>query len=363
MAGIPLRQTMEGMGYTVGWDPATKGVSLTSPYGQKNTLASDQYSMVGDRAYMDPTQVQSYLLNPEYYKPQPITQESVTQKYDMAKQLYSPMTDMFNQAYEMRLGALNKQSEGQQGLVEAAYGQGRMNLEGQEQKDARATTHQVAGRNISNSPLAAYEKRKTAESYVPQYQQLESNRGAQIANIANNAIAAAQNLAAQGLTQQAQYAAKIGEAAYGMLQQEMNGPKEWATNSLNALGGMATNLNTQAQQGLNENKFAYEQMQNEREWPYRQATYEKSLAPAASGSSGGGGSTAKPLTLLQQAQASANNDPRMWQGAGVPEEGRWSSNDLINAYIQMYGGGGAAQSVAPSGTGGISDEELLQFLR
>lgn len=356
---VPVRQTLEGMGFNVGWDPATKNISLTSPYGQTTSLASDQYSMQGDRAYMDPSQMQSLFMHPDYYKPPQLTQESVTKNYDLAKQLYSPMQDMYSQAYDKQLAALSRLSEGQRGLVEAGYDEARSDLQGQESRERRTTSHNVAGRNISNSPLAAYEKRKISDSYADQYEGLESNRGAQLANIANNAIAASENLAAAGLQQQAAFAMRIGEAAYNMAMQQAAAPATWANNALAALSGMVSQQNAQANQQLQQDQLNFQKQQWETEWPYQQKVYEYNLnKPYYSPNTGGGGGGSTP-SLYDQAKAAAYNDPRLWTGklaeGEKPPEGSWTLEELIKAYMQPRGGGAQGGFNTP--------QELLQYLK
>lgn len=342
---VPVRQTLEGMGFNVGWDPATKNISLTSPYGQTTSLASDQYSMQGDRAYMDPSQMQSLFMHPDYYKPPTLTQESVTKNLGLAQQLYSPVQDLYSQAYDKQLAALSNISKGQQGLVEAGYQQAQSNLGRQEQQARRTTSHNVAGRNISNSPLAAYEKRKIQEAYAPEYQQLESNRGAQLANIANNAIAASENLAAQGLQQQAAFAQRLGEAAYNMAMQQAAAPATWANNALSALGNMVSQQNSQANQQLQRDQLNFQKQQWETEWPYQQKTYEYNLnKPYYSPNTGGGGGLT-PYQMYQMIRdektdrASLYSDARKLADTSVEkgnyQAGTWSPKDLVRAYEEM----------------------------
>ena len=339
------------MGYNVNWDPATKNIGMTSPFGQSTSLAPDQYSMQGDRAYLDTGQMQSLFLNPDYFKPAQLTPDNIKQNYSTAQQMYSPMQDFYNQAYEKQLSALSRMSQGQQGLVESAYGQAQTNLGRQEDAARRTTSHNVAGRNISNSPLAAYQKRKVTEAYAPEYQQLESNRGAQLANIANNAIAASEQLAAAGLQQQAAFAMRIGEAAFNMAQQQANAPQAWAQNSLAALTGMANRQLQQGQLGLQQDKFGYEQERAAQFDPLElqllQAQIGATNRSNTGGGGGGGGTAAKTQTLAELAKAAAQNDPRLWMGDTDPPEGRWTLEGLQNAYINNQGGTQQASTFDP----------------
>ena len=68
--------------------------------------------------------------------------------------------------------------------------------------------------------------------------------------------------------------------------------------------------------------------------------YKNYLMSKGSGGSGGSGSSGSSKTLLQQAQAAANNDPRLWTGSDDPPEGRWSQAQLVNDYLQQLSGGG-----------------------
>lgn len=305
LTGAPLRQTAENMGFKVDWfgsDPANRYITLTNPYGTQSILREGaggfNIDSATNRAYIDPYAMSSVFMNPANFKPAEITPADISSNLEMAKTLYSPMLDYYNQALDKQLSALNRQTSGQKGLVDAGYSQGLSNLQRQEEGSRMAASHSVAGRNISNSPLAEYERSKVTKAYAPEYQQLESNKAANIANIAANAIAAAENLTATGMANMAPFIGKIGDAAYNMALEKANAPLNFAQRGLNFLSTLGNvqrdDQQTQFSQDLSRDQFNWEKDVYEREWPYKKATYEYNLSrPYSSGGSGGSGLTFK----------------------------------------------------------------------
>ena len=207
----------------VSYDQATKTIGL--PGGLN--IPQSQLTTVGGRAYAPTSQLaQAYQTYAATYKPPEPTAADVQKKTEGYMQVYAPIMEAIKSRLGLDLNKVQEQANQQRRLAEAAYQTGLSNLQRSETGTWNSIMKSALARGLGASGLTAYEQRKVAETYAPEYQQLETNRAAQLANIASQAALSAEELAQQGREQEAQWASKIAEYAYNALQSSAAEQKE-----------------------------------------------------------------------------------------------------------------------------------------
>lgn len=269
----------------VSYDPTQKTIGL--PFGLN--IPQSQLLTSGGRTYAPASQMaQAYGTYAQTYKPQELTTTDVQKKAELYKQLMEPLMQASREQRELEARKYTSQAEQQRRLAETAYQASLSGLQRAEGKGMMGAAHSVAGRNLSSSPLAEYERRKVTEAYAPEYQQLETSKAAQLANVASQAALAMDTLAQQGRTEEAQYAAQAMQGALQQLQEE----QEKETQQVQSLAQYFSGLVEKQQEAA---KLAWEkekeylpyqhlkpaeelgQLRWETEWPYKQAQYQYGL--------------------------------------------------------------------------------------
>ncbi len=201
----------------VSYDPATKTVKL--PGGLN--LPQSSLLTVGGRTYAPASQLaQAYQTYAATYKPPEPTATDVQRKSEALMQVYAPLMDVVKSRLRLNLENIQEQADQQRRLAEAAYQTALANTQRKETADWNRIVKSALTRGLGASPLTSYEQRKVVEAYAPEYQQLETNRAAQLANIASQAALSAEELAMQGRELEAQWASQIAQYAYNALQSD-----------------------------------------------------------------------------------------------------------------------------------------------
>jgi len=284
----------------VTYNPAQKMIGL--PYGL-NIPQSQLFTSRG-QTYAPASQLaQAYGTYAQTYKPQELTTTDVQKKAALYRQLAEPLMQANREQRELEAKKYTSQAEQQRRLAETAYQASLSGLQRAEGKGMMGAAHSVAGRNLSSSPLAEYERRKVAEAYAPEYQQLETSKAAQLANIASQAALAMDTLAQQGRTEEAQYAGQAMQWSLQQLQEEQGKKLQQVQSLAQYLSGLAASQQAAQQEAA---KLAWEkekeyipyknikpaemlpyqhlkpgeelgQLRWETEWPYKQAQYKYNL--------------------------------------------------------------------------------------
>lgn len=236
----------------VSYDERTRTINL--PGGL--SIPQSQLITIGGRTYAPASQLtQAYQTYAATYKPPEPTAEDVRRKSEALMQVYAPLMEAVKSRLGLNLKTIQEQAEQQRRLAEAAYQSSLTNLQRKETADWNRIVKSALTRGLGASPLTSYEQRKVAEAYAPEYQQLETNRAAQLANIAAQAALAADELAQQGQEQQAQWASQIAQYAYNALQSDAAEQKKAVQN----LGDIFASLaEAEAKRQQEEAKLAWE---------------------------------------------------------------------------------------------------------
>lgn len=377
-------------GGQVSYDQATGKIGL--PGGLE--LQGGNLPTVGGKTYISPSQLATYYqTHAATYKPKPPTAEEVKRQSEALMQVYGPLMDVTKERIGMNLKAIQEQADQQRRLAEAAYQGGLKNLQQRETGTWNTIMKSALSRGLGASPLTSYEQRKVAEAYAPEYQQLETNRAAQLANIASQAALSAEELAMQGRDIEAQWASKIAEYAYNAMQSSAAEQKQ----AIQSLADYFANLASQELQksfteagltGMYQGQPTWERLATEAgltgmyqgqptwERQYQAAQLANARAKATSGGGGAGGGAnlssteAKNLTRgtytnmikkeidaewkkggwAQAKKALADIEARIWQDAGELMKAGLTYNDIISLvnYARSLVGGIPAYSASGS---------------
>lgn len=239
---MPAQQTVP-QGYywirelvpNVEWDEATRTIKL--PGGPSIPLAATK--AVGGKAYVTPEQLSTWYAT--YYQPPSsvYTPENVQRQAEIFKQVLEPQAQYWKQYLDFALKKATETAEQQRRLAEATYEASRSALQRQETSDWNAIVKSAIARGLGASPLVSYEQRKVAEAYAPQYQQLESKRAAQLANIASQAALAAEELALKGKEMEANWASQMAQYALSELAKEYEKQESYRQNLANFFADLA----------------------------------------------------------------------------------------------------------------------------
>jgi hypothetical protein len=276
-------------GGQVSYNPATGMIEL--PGGLK--LQRGSLTTVGGKTYATPAQLaQAYKTYAATYQPKQPTAEEVRQQSQALMEVYGPLMDAVRERIGLNLKKIQEQADQQRRLAEAAYQTALANTQRKETADWNRIVKSALTRGLGASPLTSYEQRKVVEAYAPEYQQLETNRAATLANIASQAALSAEELAMQGRELEAQWASKIAEYAYNALQSSASEQKKAIQNLADYFATLAENEAKAQQEAAKlawEKEKAYipyrylkpaeqlEQLRWEAEWPYKQAQYQYNL--------------------------------------------------------------------------------------
>lgn len=259
----------------VQWDEATKSIKL--PGGPSVPLSATK--VVNGRAYVTPSQLASWYAT---YQPKisNVTPETVQSKVQTYQQALKPLHDYYKEYLDFSLNKIQQQADAQRKLAEAAYNASRNTLEKKETSSWNSIVKSALSRGLGASPLVSYEQRQVAEAYAPEYQQLESNRAAQLANIASQAALAADELALKGKEQEAQWASSLVQYALDALQEENKRQESYKENLAKYFADLASE---QAKAQQEAEKLAFEK--EKAYLPYQYATknallpYEMGMTP------------------------------------------------------------------------------------
>lgn len=191
---VPVRSLLESAGFNVGWDPKTGQISGSMAGQNPINIYQGGYQLGPDnRAYTDPLSLGSLLaanrMGNEAASGLTFSEASVAPYRNFMEQMYGPTYRASSKRLSRQLDAIGDMADAQLGIADSAYGQAYSNLDRRQSSDLLATTHQVAGKNLSGSPLAIYQKEKVKGNYAPEFQQLESNTAAAKDKIAAQASA------------------------------------------------------------------------------------------------------------------------------------------------------------------------------
>ena len=201
----------------VSYDEKTRMINL--PGGL--SIPQSQLITIGGRTYAPASQLaQAYQTYAATYKPPEPTAADVQRKSEALMQVYSPLMQTVRERLGLDLKKVQEQADQQRRLAEAAYQTALANTQRKETADWNRIVKSALTRGLGASPLTSYEQRKVVEAYAPEYQQLETNRAAQLANIASQAALSAEELAMQGRELEAQWASQIAQYAYNALQSD-----------------------------------------------------------------------------------------------------------------------------------------------
>lgn len=202
-------------GGQVSYNPATDTIEL--PGGLK--LQRNALTAVGGKTYATPGQLaQAYQTYAATYRPPEATAEDIQKKAEQYAAIYNPIMETVKSRLGLEQQKITDLAEAQRRLAEAAWANALAGLGEQESQELRSTAHTVAGRGLSSSPLAEYQRRKVQEAFAKERTKLERDQAAQLANIATQASLAAYDLAQKGKEVEAEWASKIAEYAYNALQ-------------------------------------------------------------------------------------------------------------------------------------------------
>lgn len=354
-------------GGQVSYDQATGKIGL--PGGLE--LQGGNLPTVGGKTYISPSQLATYYqTHAATYKPKPPTAEEVRQQTEALMQVYAPVMDVTKERLGLNLKTIQEQADQQRRLAEAAYQGALASTRRQETADWNTIVKSALSRGLGASPLTSYEQRKVAEAYAPEYQQLETNRAAQLANIASQAALSAEELAMQGRDIEAQWASKIAEYAYNAMQSSAAEQKQ----AIQSLADYFANLASQELQKSFTEAGLTGMYQGQPTWErqYQAAQLANERAKATSG--GGGGelslTEAKNITRgtyvdkikteideewkeggwLQAKDALADIEARIWKDAGEMMKAGLTYNDIVSLinYARSLVGGIPAYSASGS---------------
>lgn len=223
----------------ISYDLATRTITL--PGGMQ--IPQDMLVTRDGKTYISPAQLaQWYSTYAATYQPPEPTAEDIRREADKYMAIYNPRLEAIKSRLGLEQQKIVDTAEAQRKLAEAAWANAAVNLGEQENQELRATAHTVAGRGLSSSPLAEYQRRKVQEAFGKERAKLETESAAQLANIATQASLAAYDLAQKGKEVEADWASQIAEYAYNSLQGNAAQQKAGITALANYLDSAAKRL-------------------------------------------------------------------------------------------------------------------------
>ena len=215
---IPIRSWFEGQGQKVNWDQNTKTINAGN-----FTFKPGDYIEQNGISYINPTKLAgSYLSQPQ----QQLNQQTLQPYIDTAKSIYEPTYNTRSEALQRALNNISSQAENQRRLAEVAFQSSRSALQRQETQDEEKARRSAIARGTYSSGLYDHAQQELDKAYAPEYQQLESNKAANLANIASQAALASENLASQTKDLEAQMMQNIMTTALQNFQQGQTGQSQ-----------------------------------------------------------------------------------------------------------------------------------------
>lgn len=131
---------------------------------------------------------------------------------------------------------------------------------------------------------------------------------------------------------------KLAQMIPGIIQSRLTQYNQERADQMNLLNTLVALQNAYRGQANLEETTAYERERQAAREPLELQLLQAQIA-SAQRAANAPYSTASPKaapTLLDIAKLQAYNDPRLWTGEGSPPEGRWTLDDLTNAYLASY---------------------------
>ncbi|MCP1357405.1 hypothetical protein [Aneurinibacillus migulanus] len=207
---VGVRFLFGGRDDSVGWDPKTG--TITTPAGNVNrgeyTVNKNNRAMIGydQAAYL--------MLNRPVRE---LNQQNFDQTFNMFRGAYESMLGKAGSAQSAMEDYAAKAKGAQEAAVNAAYQQAQSNLKRQETGSWNRMMESARNRGIEDSNLMSYEQAKVTGAYAPEYQQLESNRAAGLAQAAAHAAQIGAEAQMRGDATRAQAASQVFSAAINQL--------------------------------------------------------------------------------------------------------------------------------------------------
>lgn len=207
---VGVRQLFGGRDDSVTWN-GKNGV-IGTPSGQLNR--GDYTLNQNGRATIGYDQAAALMLN----KPtRELNQENFQNTINMFKGAYDGLFSQTAGKESAFADYASKQKAANEAAVNAAYQQAQSNLQRQETSSWNRMMESARARGIEDSGLMNYEQAKVANSYAPEYQQMESNRAAGLAQAAAQAAQIEAQAKAAGDAQRAQMASQIFSSSINQL--------------------------------------------------------------------------------------------------------------------------------------------------
>lgn len=207
---IGVRFLFGGRDDSVGWDQKTG--KITTPSGQLNR--EDYTINKNDRAMIGYDQAAYLMLNRPVRE---LNQQNFDQTFNMFRGAYESMLGKAGSAQSAMEDYAAKAKGAQEAAVNAAYQQAQSNLKRQETGSWNRMMESARNRGIEDSNLMSYEQAKVTGAYAPEYQQLESNRAAGLAQAAAHAAQIGAEAQMRGDATRAQAASQVFSAAINQL--------------------------------------------------------------------------------------------------------------------------------------------------
>jgi hypothetical protein len=207
---IGVRFLFGGRDDSVGWDPKTG--TITTPSGQLNR--GDYTINKNNRATIGYDQAAYMMLNRPVRE---LNQQNFDQTFNMFRGAYESMLGKAGSAQSAMEDYAAKAKGAQEAAVNAAYQQAQSNLKRQETGSWNRMMESARNRGIEDSNLMSYEQAKVTGAYAPEYQQLESNRAAGLAQAAAHAAQIGAEAQMRGDATRAQAASQVFSAAINQL--------------------------------------------------------------------------------------------------------------------------------------------------
>ncbi|GED16558.1 hypothetical protein [Aneurinibacillus migulanus] len=207
---IGVRFLFGGRDDSVGWDQKTG--RITTPSGQLNR--GDYTINKNDRAMIGYDQAAYLMLNRPVRE---LNQQNFDQTFNMFRGAYESMLGKAGSAQSAMEDYAAKAKGAQEAAVNAAYQQAQSNLKRQETGSWNRMMESARNRGIEDSNLMSYEQAKVTGAYAPEYQQLESNRAAGLAQAAAHAAQIGAEAQMRGDATRAQAASQVFSAAINQL--------------------------------------------------------------------------------------------------------------------------------------------------
>lgn len=203
---MPIRDLVPN----VSWDNISNTITL--PNGQ--VVDRGAYTLDDGKAYVNPYAIAGY------YQPQALTPERMQEFADVAAQGLQPQMDVSYQRLNNLVNFINKKLNANVASYEAAGDRSMRLLQNREAQQAQQLTKQAMARGTYTSGVADYGQRQLAQTYAPEYTDLQAQNAANIAAANAESQRALSDVASQGQQLEATYAQHISSQAMQMAKLE-----------------------------------------------------------------------------------------------------------------------------------------------